>query len=84
MIEQEDDLELFQTLETNARWWNTLSTFGVKIDPRAFNSADKNQVLFIVLVKIILRFVYTFLIFVARILHSIHGPRFAGTQWNGC
>ena len=45
MIEQEDDLELFQTLETNARWWNTLSAYGVKIDPRAFNSADKNQVL---------------------------------------
>ena len=45
MVDQEDDLNLFQSIQTNARWWNILSTYGVKIDPRAFASADQTQVL---------------------------------------
>jgi hypothetical protein len=42
--EQEALLILFQSLQTNARWWNILSTYGMKIDPRAFTSRDQNQV----------------------------------------
>jgi hypothetical protein len=40
---QEGLLVLFQSLQTNAKWWYILSLNGVKIDPRAFQSSDAVQ-----------------------------------------
>lgn len=33
-------LNIFQGIQTNARWWHILSSIGVKVDPRAFQSSD--------------------------------------------
>jgi hypothetical protein len=41
--DQEDLLIVFQALQTNAKWWHTLSSYGIKADPRAFQSADNAQ-----------------------------------------
>eukprot|EP01036_Dinobryon_divergens_P030754 gene30755-40048_t len=43
MWHQEELLLVFQSLQTNARWWHTLSSYGVKIDPRAFQSPIASQ-----------------------------------------
>lgn len=40
MWDQETLLIVFQSLQMNARWWHTLSSHGIKIDARAFQSAD--------------------------------------------
>jgi hypothetical protein len=41
--EQDSLLVVFQGLQTNAKWWHILSSYGVKIDPRAFQSSDTTQ-----------------------------------------
>lgn len=41
--DQEELLIVFQTLQVNAHWWHTLSSHGIKADPRAFQSADPQQ-----------------------------------------
>lgn len=43
MWDQENLLAVFQGLQTNARWWHTLSTLGLRIDPRTFQSSDPVQ-----------------------------------------
>jgi hypothetical protein len=43
MWEQEELLVVFQSLQTNAKWWHVLSAYGVKIDPRAFQSSIPEQ-----------------------------------------
>lgn len=40
---QEDLLGVFQSLQTNAKWWHTLASHGIKIDPRAFQSSVAAQ-----------------------------------------
>jgi hypothetical protein len=40
---QEDLLGVFQSLQTNAKWWHTLASHGIKIDPRAFQSSVASQ-----------------------------------------
>lgn len=40
MWQQEDSLLLFQSLQTNAKWWHILSSYGIKIDSRAFQSSN--------------------------------------------
>lgn len=42
MWDQETLLIVFQSLQMNARWWHILSSHGIKIDARAFQSADSN------------------------------------------
>jgi len=37
--EQEELLQVFQSLQTSAKWWHTLTAMGLEIDPRAFQSA---------------------------------------------
>jgi hypothetical protein len=41
--DQEGLLIVFQGLQANAKWWHILSSHGVKIDPRAFQSSDAVQ-----------------------------------------
>lgn len=43
MWQQEDSLLLFQSLQTNAKWWHILSSYGIKIDSRAFQSSNVQQ-----------------------------------------
>lgn len=43
MWQQEDSLLLFQSLQTNAKWWHILSGCGIKIDSRAFQSSNQQQ-----------------------------------------
>ena len=43
MWSQEDLLGVFQSLQTNAKWWHTLASHGIKIDPRAFQSSVQIQ-----------------------------------------
>jgi hypothetical protein len=43
MWHQEESLLLFQSLQTNAKWWHILSSFGIKIDSRAFQSSIPQQ-----------------------------------------
>ena len=43
MWQQEELLVVFQSLQTNAKWWHVLSAAGVKIDPRAFQSSVPEQ-----------------------------------------
>lgn len=40
---QEELLGVFQSLQTNAKWWHTLASHGIKIDPRAFQSSVASQ-----------------------------------------
>lgn len=40
---QEELLGVFQSLQTNAKWWHTLASHGIKIDPRAFQSSIASQ-----------------------------------------
>ena len=40
---QEELLGVFQSLQTNAKWWHTLASHGIKIDPRAFQSSVATQ-----------------------------------------
>lgn len=42
MWDQETLLIVFQSLQMNARWWHILSSHGIKIDARAFQSSDSN------------------------------------------
>ena len=41
--DQEGLLVVFQGLQANAKWWHILSSQGVKIDPRTFQSSDVVQ-----------------------------------------
>lgn len=41
--DQSELLGVFQTLQTNAKWWHTLVAHGVKIDPRTFQSSISAQ-----------------------------------------
>lgn len=41
--DQESLLLLFQSLQTNAKWWNTLSNIHIKVDMKLFQSVDINQ-----------------------------------------
>lgn len=41
--DQEDLLGIFQSLQTNAKWWHILATYGIKIDPKAFQSSISIQ-----------------------------------------
>ena len=43
MWDQEELLLVFQTLQTNAKWWHTLVAHGVKVDPRTFQSSVSAQ-----------------------------------------
>ena len=43
MWDQEELLLVFESLQTNAKWWHILSAHGVKIDPRAFQSSVPAQ-----------------------------------------
>jgi hypothetical protein len=43
MWQQEELLLVFQSLQTNAKWWHVLSSYGVKIDPRTFQSSVASQ-----------------------------------------
>jgi hypothetical protein len=43
MWQQEESLLLFQSLQTNAKWWHILSSQGIKIDSRAFQSPNPLQ-----------------------------------------
>jgi hypothetical protein len=43
MWQQEESLLLFQSLQTNAKWWHILSSHGIKIDSRAFQSPNPQQ-----------------------------------------
>jgi hypothetical protein len=40
---QAELLGVFQSLQTNAKWWHTLASHGIKIDPRAFQSSIASQ-----------------------------------------
>ena len=41
--EQEGLLVLFQDLQANAKWWHVLSSLGMKVDLRVFQSPDAQQ-----------------------------------------
>lgn len=43
MWDQDELLQVFQTLQTNAKWWHTLVSHGVKVDPRTFQSSISTQ-----------------------------------------
>lgn len=43
MWQQEESLILFQSLQTNAKWWHILSSYGIKIDSKAFQSSIQQQ-----------------------------------------
>lgn len=43
MWQQEESLILFQSLQTNAKWWHILSSYGIKIDSKAFQSSIPQQ-----------------------------------------
>jgi hypothetical protein len=43
MWQQEESLLLFQSLQTNAKWWHILASYGIKIDSRAFQSPNAQQ-----------------------------------------
>eukprot|EP01033_Poteriospumella_lacustris_P010160 gene10160-7247_t len=40
LCDQERQLELFQSLQSHAKWWHLLSSIGLKIDMKAFQHAD--------------------------------------------
>lgn len=43
MWEREELLLVFQSLQTNARWWHLLTEKGVKVDPKAFQNTGSPQ-----------------------------------------
>lgn len=43
MWDEENLLIVFQSLQANAKWWHTLTSYGVQIDSRAFHNSDSAQ-----------------------------------------
>jgi hypothetical protein len=41
--DEEELLGIFQSLQTNAKWWNILASYGIKIDPKTFQSSIASQ-----------------------------------------
>jgi hypothetical protein len=41
--DEEELLGIFQSLQTNAKWWNILATYGIKVDPKTFQSSIASQ-----------------------------------------
>jgi hypothetical protein len=70
--EQDSLLVVFQGLQTNAKWWHILSSYGVKIDPRAFQSSDTTQRVLCIRYHVLYHFIICMLTLLLMPLAGLH------------